>query len=162
MNNIEVKELFSYADGELIRLRSTTGARKGDIAGTVNAAGYKITDVNNKKQLIHRLVFLYHYGHIPKYVDHIDGNPLNNRIENLRGCSLSENQYNSKTPKNNISGVKGVHWCNTKRKWVAKISVNNKNKYIGSFHDLTLASYACDAARKKYHGEFYNKGSDDG
>jgi HNH endonuclease/AP2 domain len=90
---------------------------------------------------------------LPKYVDHIDGNKLNNNIENLRETTATQNAQNRKIHKNNTSGVKGVYF-NKYKKWVAQLKIDNKVTYLGSFDDIKLAENAVKEARSKNHGVF--------
>lgn len=87
-------------------------------------------------------------------VDHIDGNGLNNQRSNLRVCSLSQNQRNSRKQCNNTSGYKGVSWHKGRRMWQAQIVVNNKKVYLGAYDYVTDAALAYNAGAIKYFGEF--------
>ena len=89
-------------------------------------------------------------------VDHIDGNPLNNKRENLRVCSVGENNRNINpySRKNNKSGRVGVFWHAKLKKWVAVIRHNNVLKHIGVFEQFDDAVSARVEAEKKYFGEF--------
>lgn len=89
-----------------------------------------------------------------KFVDHKNGNVHDNRRCNLRFCTASENMRNSKRPKNNKSGVKGVYWQKRMQKWRAYIMVNCKEIHLGYFDDLEKARIVHDEAAIKYHGEF--------
>jgi hypothetical protein len=88
------------------------------------------------------------------FVDHINGNTLDNRRENLRICTCAENIRNQKRNITNTSGYKGVSWNKQLGKWVAFICVNYKNKNLGSFATAKQAYEAYCAASAKYHGEF--------
>ena len=68
-------------------------------------------------------------------VDHIDNNPANNNVNNLRWCTQSENNMNYKMSKSNTSGVKGVRWDNVNKKWRAGIQFNGKKINIGRYND---------------------------
>ena len=98
---------------------------------------------------------MYH-GHIDDtmQIDHIDGNPVNNRIENLRLVTRSQNQHNQKIPKNNTSGVKGVGWNKAKMKFKANLMKNNKNIHLGFYDTKEAAEKAITEAREKIHGEY--------
>ena len=95
-----IHELFTYReDGNLIRkVRTAKRTKVGDIAGWMSSRGYFMVSINSKKYLVHRMIFLYHHGYLTPgmELDHIDGNPRNNRIENLREVTKSQNIQNSK------------------------------------------------------------------
>jgi hypothetical protein len=129
-----VKELFDYCDGKLIRRNNSgRGSRweKGRAVGSPGKIGYLATTVDGKKFLIHRLIWLWHFGYFPEScIDHIDRCKTNNRIENLREVSPHCNMRNTKQ-RNSISGVKGVYLHRATGKWAAHIRVNNKNRGLG-------------------------------
>ena len=108
------------------RVMSSHNARIGDIAGTV-INGYMRISVLSKLYYSHRLAFLYMTGKFPRFeTDHINHIKSDNRWANLRRVtSLSNNRNRSKSP-NNTSGVIGVHWCNTAKRWVARIKIMRK------------------------------------
>lgn len=88
-------------------------------------------------------------------VDHINGNTLDNRKENLRTCTRRENcRHRTKLAKNNTSGIHGVYWHTEKKKWQAKIKVNYKHKHLGYFITKEDAGRARKEAEIKYFGEF--------
>lgn len=87
-------------------------------------------------------------------VDHINGNPLDNRRSNLRICTHKENSRNTKLAKNNTSGAIGVRWDKTKNKWLARIKVDYKDIHIGRFNNFKDAVKARKDAEIKYFGEF--------
>ena len=151
----QANRLFHYLDGQLIRI-SLIGkkAKIGEIAGHVGKRGYKYLSVYKRKYYVHRVIWLMHYGTFPKAIDHIDGNRLNNRIENLRECSNSENLCNSKIKSNNTSGFKGIHWFKPKQKWRARLSLNKKEYHVGYFDEKEDAINAILEARLKIHKEF--------
>jgi hypothetical protein len=132
--------------------------KAGDIAGYASKSGYVRLTIDNKKYLAHRLAWLYVYGVIPKYIDHINRIASDNRICNLREATHSENMCNRKIHSNNKSSIKNVGFCKKTEKWRVKINVNNKKIHIGYFDDLEFADLAATEARNKYHGEFANRG----
>jgi hypothetical protein len=154
-----VKQLFEYRDGELFwKVKYSQRVKIGAKAGALDGDEYFRISINSKRYLNHRLIFLMHHGYLPEYLDHIDGNPSNNKIENLRAATLTQNQHNRKLGKDNTSGVKGVCWHKIKKKWQIQMRINNKVKHFGYFDDLELADLVAQEARDKYHGAFANHG----
>jgi hypothetical protein len=86
--------------------------------------------------------------------DHINGNELDNRRENLRICVHAENRRNSKKNANNISGYKGVSWSKGHEKWKAVIKISYKQEHLGYFKNVLDAARAYDKAAKNIFGEF--------
>lgn len=147
--------LFEYKDGILYwKQKICKKLLIGDAVGYKRPDGYITVRINNKRYYIHRLVFLLHNGYIPKYLDHIDGNPSNNKIENLREATILQNSCNARKKSNNTSGVKNVDFHNNK--WRIQIRTLGKKKTIGHFDDLEFASLVATEARNKYHGIFSN------
>lgn len=87
-------------------------------------------------------------------VDHINGNPLDNRKENLRLCTKSQNGFNRGFQKNNTSGYKGVYYLKDTGRWKAMITAEGKNYNLGCFQTPNEAYEAYCAAAKQLHGEF--------
>lgn len=107
--------------------------RNGRAAGSYDD-GYVRIKIGGKKYYAHRLAWIYAYGSLPDLaIDHINRDRSDNRIHNLRDVSVSENLKNKSTYKTNKSGVDGVHWCKTNKRWVARIGVNGKKLVLGKF-----------------------------
>ena len=87
-------------------------------------------------------------------IDHINGDTLDNRPENLREATRSENEMNKLPGKRNSSGIKGVSWEKRRSKWRAQITVNGEYKYLGSFGTRDEAESAYIAASIEMHGGF--------
>lgn len=87
-------------------------------------------------------------------VDHINGNTLDNRKENLRICTHQQNMCNQKTRFNNKSGAKGVYWSEQRQKWCVQIAVKNKTIPLGRYNLFEDAIKVRKEAEQKYHGEF--------
>jgi hypothetical protein len=153
----QVKELFDYVPetGELIwKVDRGTNKTRETTAGNLRIDGRKHIQINRSKYLVHRLVFLYHHGYSPRFIDHIDKNPSNNRIENLRACTPSQNQGNVLKRSNNTSGYKGVHFNKRKQKWQAGIKVNNHPIYLGRSSNPIDAAQIYNFGAYRYFGEF--------
>lgn len=119
----ELQTLMTYdADAGVLRWAVSRGkVRPGDRIGSLDREGYRRVRINDKQYLEHRLVWLWHHGHFPRILDHIDRNRDNNRIENLRLCNESQNAANSGPPVHNTSGYRGVYFDVDRSKWVARI-----------------------------------------
>jgi hypothetical protein len=104
--------------------------------------------------LMHRLVA---NNNSKMHTDHLNGNSLDNRKENLRICNTSENLMNQKKAVNNKSGYKGVgKYDNNKSKFRSTISYNGKSINLGYYKTIKEAAKAYNEAAIKYHGEFAN------
>ena len=150
-------EYFEYKDGNLYWKRMLSKRNPiGKIAGSTNASGYRQVQLMGKHYLQHRVVWEMFNGAIPDglQIDHINGNKSDNKIENLRLATHSENQANKGYTKRNSTGFKGVSLIKSRNKYQATICVNSKNINLGSFKCPTSAYFAYVKASKKYQKEF--------
>lgn len=120
---------------------------------SVTPKGYVHRSSHNTTLRIHRVIMSAPKG---VQVDHINGNRLDNRKENLRLCNNSENQRNCRVRKTNKSGYKGVGsvYGGVTKVFRARINVNKKQINLGVFETAEEAFKAYQEAAKKYHGEF--------
>lgn len=154
-----LKELFEYKNGNLYwKISLNKKIIVGSKAGSIGKLGYLSVQINKKKYKTHRLVFLYHYGYLPKEIDHIDNDKTNNNVDNLRQASRSDNMKNMGFHSKNKSGFKGVNWHKASNRWTVQLMVENKKKYFGIYQDLELADLVAQEARNKYHKNFANHG----
>ena len=112
MDQQKVKDLFDYRDGKLFwKVANIGSCQTYKEAGTINSSGgYRRIMVDKKHHLTHRLVYLMHHGHLPKFLDHINNNRLDNRIENLREVTRTQNNLNQNLRKDNSSGHSGIYF----------------------------------------------------
>jgi hypothetical protein len=152
-------QLFDYKDGNFYWKLNKGRAKKGDKANRLTDGRYEQIKFDQELHWFHRAVFVYHYGYLPQTIDHINGNKLDNCIENLRPASYSENNANIGLRSTNKSGIKGVCWNKAKNAW--RVSIYNKQlgiKYQKDIKDFELAELVAMEARNKYHGEYANNG----
>lgn len=143
--------LFEYLNGNLYwKIAPSSFVKAGQLAGRKGTRGYWQVKINGKMYSLHHLIWWIHHGYKPRYIDHIDGNPENNRIENLRLCTLSENQANAKISKANTSGYKNIFWNKKRKKWTVRIN----GKMIGHLHSLDEARSLAVFTRKELNGDF--------
>ena len=147
---IPSKYIIAYDDEEGLIVWNIELDR--EIKQFIDTNGYKYLNIRlgrgkRKKLLVHRLTGLFFIpnGKNLEMVDHIDGNPLNNKIENLRWVSTSENNHNRKA-------AKGYYWHKRKKKWVAQINIDGKTKHLGYFDKESDARTAYESA-SQFHFE---------
>lgn len=153
-----VLSLFTYRDGNLFWNDARSNVKAGDRAGSDNQI-YKQLQIDHKKYYVHQIIFLYHRGYIPNELDHIDGNRLNNDIENLRSVTHSQNQHNhskhkSYNGKPTSSQYKGVYWEERRNKWRSRIVIDKREKHLGYFINEIDAAKCYNDAAIKYFGEY--------
>jgi hypothetical protein len=120
----------------------------------VGSHGYRCGNLFGKVMLLHRVAMgLILGGWDFEYVDHINGDKLDNRALNLRPCSNAENLRNGAKRKGS-SRYKGVCFHRQNKNWIASITVNYKTKHLGSFCSEIEAAMAYDEAAKALHGNY--------
>jgi hypothetical protein len=160
--------LFYEKDGilfwkkkEIVSLRSCFNTKYANKeAGAFDGKGYRrvVYKQGCKSIGVHRVIFLMHYGYLPEVIDHINGKPADNRIENLRAATRQTNNQNSCLARHNTSGVKGVSYSKSNRHWRCSLSFNNKTKEVSGFRTIEDAADFMDLWRSEAHGEFANNG----
>ena len=149
-----LRQLMTYQPetGELHWIvRPSYCMREGDRVGGKNSTGYVTAKIDGKSYQVHRLVWLYVHGQWPKAeIDHINGEKSDNRIDNLRDVSRSQNMLNQHRPrKDNRVGAHGVHRRTANGLYRALIQKNGKRYYLGQFANVEDARRArAEAAQR--------------
>lgn len=154
----DLKQSFKYDDGVLFR-RFANGRLKK--AGYITTRGYSVVVHKEKKLQTHRVIFFLCHGYLPEIVDHIDCNPSNNQIENLRAATPIQSSQNRRVVANKPGNEKNVYPVEGGKKFKVQIVVNKKAKYFGTYFDKNVAIFVADTMRHKYHGQFANSGFKD-
>ena len=121
----------------------------GKLAGTFQSAGYRAIRIDRIRYLASRLAWLYMTGEWPKVlIDHKDGDQANDRWDNLRAATYSQNNANSDRPH------KGITYRIKRKKWEAFVTINGRQTYLGGFVSAEEAKDAYKEAALKHFGEF--------
>jgi len=155
----EFRKYFSYVNGELL-WKKAKGSRGqiGKRFGSLEPSGYRHGMFNKKMYREHQIIFALHYGVIPEYIDHIDGNRSNNQLSNLRSVTQKQNGMNAKLRIDNKTGHKGILFDSNRNKFRVEIVANKKKHYVGRYNTLEEAVNNMTAARTALHGEYTNFG----
>lgn len=145
-----------FPTDRICRIWNTRYADREALTGTLQ--GYRVGRVLDVSQRAHRVIWLMVHGCWPDEIDHLDGDPSNNRIENLRDVNSSINKRNRMRSSNNKSGVTGVFYCTQAGKYAAKIKADGKTTHLGFFDDIEKAAQVrADAEQRmgftKRHGK---------
>jgi len=132
--------IYNYVDGWLVNKFT------GKVEGNLKEKYVKIL-IEGSYYYAHRLIWCWHYGYYPKYLDHIDGNGFNNKIENLRECNQSQNIANA-----NYGDMRGIEQRGGSFR--VRLKINGQRISYGSYQDLAEAMKIRDKAYREVFGEF--------
>lgn len=156
----QIRELFDYDEstGHLIWKQKRVGVRVRDgklIAGCRRPDGYIVVRIDGKAILAHRVVWAWVHGEWPSGdIDHINMVKSDNRLQNLRAATRSENFGNLTARKHNRVGVKNVFKAKTEGKWIARIRKDFKSYHLGTFDSIEQARAAHREAALRLYGAF--------
>lgn len=151
------EELFEYCEksptGLVWRITTAARSQKGEKAGSMSGTGYYAVRRLGKNILCHRIVWELHNGPIPEgmVVDHVNGIPTDNRIENLRLATRAQNVHNQRMRRDNTSGVKGL--SRHGKIWAGGIRSNGERYGFASKSRSEVEAWLLKT-RKEVHGEF--------
>ena len=163
-----LRECFRYEDGELFWIARPSkhfrclrdecafnGTWAGKRASSPMKNGYRLTGVNGKKYLEHRLIYEMMIGSLRQdaSIDHIDHDRSNNRITNLRQCSHAENSANQPGRRDG-STPKHVYFSKNENKWKVQIRAGGEVHFFGTFASMEEAARVAEAARSRLHGSY--------
>lgn len=153
-----LKRLFDY-DAETGVLSWRAGLYRnryaGMPAGCVGSNAHRKVKVCQEYYEEHRLIWMLVYGALPDSLDHINGNPTDNRLANLRKATPTQNAQNRKLRKDNSTGTSGVYWRTDSKKWRAGIGLGGKAmRWLGTFDSQEEAVAVRKLAEQEHFGEF--------
>lgn len=150
----QLLQIYHYRDGSLYYNSSGKGRKLFRPVGCKSHSGRKTYNTKGQTTGVHRIIFKMFYGTEPAIIDHINGNNLDNRIENLRAATTETNGYNRKLNTTNKLGIKNVCYKASEQIYRVTISINQKQREIFRTKDLELAELVAIEAREKYHGKY--------
>jgi len=153
-----LKTLLEYCPdtGEFLWRTQKGRCKSGARAGATDTYGYRVIRLDGILYKAHRLAWLYAYGCWPDgLLDHINRNPSDNRLANLREATQSENMHNAK--RRSRSGVPGVRWREERGRWVAQIRIGYRTHVLGSFVSKDEAIAARRTAETAMVSSIYGK-----
>jgi hypothetical protein len=157
----KIRQAISYdPDTGVMKWKIKTARTNiGSVAGTKGSHGYLCFSVFKRQYLVHRLAWMLHHNIVLskwEFLDHIDRNKLNNKMENLRLATPKDNNGNVPILSTNTSGYRGVSWDKNKNAWACYLWNKNKKKHLGMFPTAEIAAKVYDKHAKEYFGEYYS------
>lgn len=143
---------YHHETGYFFWKESRGRVKAGCMASTARSDGYHSIQINGKKYLAHRLVWLYLTGSFPSsQIDHLNGDRSDNRFCNLREATNAQNTQNKASDKGSSSRYVGVNWCKRTSKWLSRIMIGGKSFHLGHFMEEESAANAYRVAKNRLH-----------
>ena len=154
-----LNSLFEFKDGVLYNKPDRPYPAKAGQPVGYEIVGYQFVDVKRQKYAVHRIAFYMQHGWVPDEIDHINGNGMDNRIQNLRPATTAQNAQNRSLLITNTTGYKGVRTHKRSNRCQAQMKINGKQRHLGTFDTKELAAEFLDLARDMVHGDYANHGT---
>ena len=138
--------------GELVWLQTKGRAIQGTPVGWISKHGYREMEIDGKRKKVHHVVWFLNKGEWPDVLDHINGDRSDNRIENLRTCTVRQNSSNRKKKDRYLP--RNVYRAATEGKYRVSLQVEGKHISFGVFSDLETANTVAEQARELHYGAF--------
>jgi hypothetical protein len=152
LTHTRIRYLFNYSPtGHLVRRIGVKGSEAGTTIGTMKPKGYIVAVVDGKMYRVHHLVWFWHHRSWAVELDHENRVRHDNRIENLRLCTHTQNLGNMRP---RVHKYKGVTFCKQTGKWRAQITINYRATHLGRFVTMEEAAQAYNQAAREHFGEF--------
>lgn len=157
LSKVVANEEFIYKNGDLYWRYPRSNRTLGIPLRTTSSVGYIKATFKNLDYYLHRVVWIMHNGDIPEglQIDHINRVKTDNRIDNLRLVTRSQNQHNVGGRGNNKYGLGGVTRVESKNGWIARIGINKKRIYLGLRKVYFEACCLRKEAEAKYKKEIW-------
>ena len=137
--------------GEFQRIKASGTKKPGSRVGVINGRYIQI-NFGGYRDRAHRLAWLFVHGYMPKEIDHINGNGLDNRLSNLREVTHQQNLHNHiRPPRHNSTGFMGVSFFKGTNRFSSYIQVDGKKKHLGYFDTPHEAHQVYLQAKRRYH-----------
>lgn len=162
-----LRQVLRYESGSLYWIKKPDPmahrAVVGEEAGRTRTSKYDDIQIDGCRMKAHHIVWALHYGEYPaRFIDHINGNKTDNRIENLRLATASDNASNCASAHNSTSPYLGVSFKTASKAWVAQIYKLGKKSHLGLFDSEIAAAKAYNEAATRLHGQFARLNQIDG
>ena len=157
MKLLKKRYFYDPNTGHFYHRRDTPRGRKNSIAGTHRKDNYFNISIDGKVYLAHHLAWLYHYGTWPEEIDHKDRNRSNNKIDNLRDATRTQNNGNSNGwgHRKKSELPRGVFYHpGDKTRFRAQIVIDYKSRHLGCFDTIEEAQAAYKQAALEHFGEY--------
>ena len=149
-----LKEIINYnpKTGDFVWTKPTgRRVKAGSMCGYIGTDGYRRIRIGNKSYLASRLAWLYMEGYFPENeIDHINRIKSDDKFYNLRHVSRQCNMRNSDPPRNNMSGIVGVHWNTKVKKWHVQITASGTTHFLGFYKSKRAAALVRWYAEKRH------------